>query len=709
MPPFKFIPQTTFDALTTSASSTVTGLTPGTQYVVIDAAATASFTPLAPASGPVISTPASVNVVDNGTTVTYTYTPPVASGTPTPTVTRVLTLAGTDVTGAMSGNVYVVTKTGAERTLLMTYTADNGVAPTATSTVSRTVPVTEPIAYTVLDSYRTVTGKTVAVPLAMSVGTPIYGSNGSIDLALGGAVATASITTTSLPWTQVGNNDLIVVAIENPTNPMDGGVTGGIFVINNTFSPRNDSTLGEPVAGGAGITGANGGKFFVSFAASSIQDGALGGAGLQTITANTVTYRVQNNVTPITGLGTVKVGPVVRVTQRRKSIWVPTFDDNYIRELNDVIPLMENKLGFAAGTSYTGMDLIGNSLRYTLSDMTEMRARGWTFGIDSMPGDQPIWSTHAGGIADAVAAVNAHISNLVATGRSTLEEASHICFSYGADSVETSYRTVANCVSAGGTTITTTGGTGFYAVEAARGTIIKAPGVPAGTSIVSCPDQNTIIVNQAVPPGTYTLAFCGAQFLSSNADLTANGTTTITAIRTTGLVPGMVMQGRGVPGGTTVATIVSESTGTARDGTITVTNAIPATCTRAGFYVSDAEWLPGAIDSALVAAGIRTGVKVGGDGRICTQFGKPSDLALMSMTRLNIDSPTVSLSAIGGMRQAIRDGRDCVSLTHAAPGFNPTVFGEVLDFAKARMDAGELEIMSLPAWYSRISQRSGLL
>jgi hypothetical protein len=47
-------------------------------------------------------------------------------------------------------------------------------------------------------------------------------------------------------------------------------------------------------------------------------------------------------------------------------------------------------------------------------------------------------------------------------------------------------------------------------------------------------------------------------------------------------------------------------------------------------------------------------------------------------------------------------------MTHAAPAFNPTLFGQVLDFVKARMEAGEIDVMSLPEWYARIAARSGV-
>ena len=104
-----------------------------------------------------------------------------------------------------------------------------------------------------------------------------------------------------------------------------------------------------------------------------------------------------------------------------------------------------------------------------------------------------------------------------------------------------------------------------------------------------------------------------------------------------------------------------------------------------------------------------TGVNTGVDGRLCTQFGLPSPMAMINLSRLNMDLASgSSTSTIGALRQAIRDGRDSVSMTHAAPAFNPTLFGQVLDFVKARMEAGEIDVMSLPEWYARIAARSGV-
>jgi len=444
---------------------------------------------------------------------------------------------GTPIGGAVA-DTYVPEGADVGPTLAVQVIASNpgGASVPATSAGSAVVTAateaSEPIAFGVLDPYNSLTGRTTAAPASRSQGTPIFGSNGALALALNGAVATASVTTASVPWTRVDPDDLIVFAIENPDDPMQGGVSGGILIVSNTYSPKNDTD--EPGTGNAGTMGL-GGRFLVSFAASSIRAGTWAGQGLDAITAAAVPIWLQSNVNNNYGSGTVKYGPIFRVTERRKPIWAPTFDDNYQRELTEVIPLMEARLGFAAGTSYTAIDLVGQSLRYTLADMAQMRSRGWRFCMDSNPRDEPVYAVHAGGIADAIAALDAHAARIVATGHATTDDVRHICFSYGATSVNTGYATLASCIANGTTTITNNVGTGFFGVNAARGTIIKAPGVPVGTRIVSCPNGNTIIVDRPVPAGTYTLAFCGASFLSSNNALVANGTATVTSVRTRAL------------------------------------------------------------------------------------------------------------------------------------------------------------------------------
>lgn len=92
------------------------------------------------ALSPTVTVPASVSLVDNGDSVTFTFVEPIMAGTPAPSITPYLQLDGTDVTSGMVGLTYTATKTDSIQSLNMVFTGTNGVAPDATSPVSTSVP-----------------------------------------------------------------------------------------------------------------------------------------------------------------------------------------------------------------------------------------------------------------------------------------------------------------------------------------------------------------------------------------------------------------------------------------------------------------------------------------------------------------------------------------------------------------------------------------
>jgi hypothetical protein len=610
---------------------------------------------------------------------------------------------GTPISGA-TGGTYALVAADVGAAITVQVTASNAGGASAPATSAATVPViaAEPVAFAILDPFSTLTNLTSTVPTTLSQTTPIFGSNGSAAIALNGAFGVNNVTRASVPFPGVAATDLICYAIEPPANPMDGEVGPAGVTFHNSYAFRSDGANNEPSPTGSGVRY---GARWISMSADSIRDVSWAGTPLHQLAPGS--YRLMPTPTfgNIVGGGTARLGPVVRVTQRRKPILCMTFDD-----INDghliARDMMMARLGTAPGTSYVTTSRIGVAARLSLANMDSMRAQGWAFSLDSGTTGEPIWAVHGGSIADAVTALNAHRDALVATGRATFDEASHVAYSWGPTSpLSDAVETVANCTSAGGTTITTTGT--FYSAGAMRGVVIKAPGIPAGTTIVSCPNATTIIVNQNVPAGTYTLTMCCINTLQSGGGLVANGTTTITSIRTSGLVTGMTMQGRGVPVGTMITAINTESTGTAADGTITVSNNIPAACTRGAFYIAGAEWLNGNLEAALIAAGFKTGRRTKAVGSICTQFGIPSPMAMMSLWSLDFE-PASSAPAIGALRLNIRDGRDTITLSHNTSSFNQTIFGQVLDFVAARVTAGELDVMTVPAWYNRIAARSGV-
>jgi hypothetical protein len=582
------------------------------------------------------------------------------------------------------------------------FTAQSGAAP----------PAGEPITYTVLDPHNSTSGWTATAPTTISVGAPVYGTVGSIQIDLnngGGGGVPINIQKNATTWAAgLSATDLIAYAIDPPANPIDGevGAAGIVFAANHAH--RGNTGGGEPAAGG---TGARHGARWFSMAADSIREGSWAGNNLTSVPAGTTMQRLTYTPTNVVGGGNVRMSGLINITARRRPILCMTFDDGYQRELTEVIPMMEARFGtgIAPGSSYIPMGLVGTADRYTLTDLAAMKAKGWGMALDSNFNDEPVWAVHGGSVADAVAALNAHRAALVATGLATVQEASHVCFSYGpTDYNSATVQQVANCSAvSGSSTITTSTAAGFFNTTAMRGTVVLGAGVPADTKILSCPNATTIIVDKVLPTLTnIQVTFCAVNALTTNGGCVCNATTTVTSIRTTALVVGMTVQGRDVPAGTTITAINTPSTGTAADGTITVSAAIPATCTRLACYLAGAEWLPGNYEAALIAAGYRTGRRTKAFGGICTQLGIPSAMAMMSLTAANFESS--SASTIGELTQNIRDGRDTISLMHVNSSYNAVALGEVLDFVAARVTAGELDIMNLNNWYNRIAARSGL-
>ncbi len=155
----------------------------------------------APPSAPAITAAPGVAVTDAPTATTFLFTPPVVSGRPVPTVSRLLTLDGIDVTAAMTGNTYVAARTGAAQALVMTYTASNGIGAPTTAVLSRTVPALA-LVNTVAPA---ISGMAVeAQTLTISTGTWSGGPTAFACVLSNGAVPTGTG-----PWTYVVPNAAI--------------------------------------------------------------------------------------------------------------------------------------------------------------------------------------------------------------------------------------------------------------------------------------------------------------------------------------------------------------------------------------------------------------------------------------------------------------------------------------------------------------------
>lgn len=156
-----------------------------------------------PAVAPSVTTQVSVSVTATSyETETYTFVPPTFSGSPTPTVTRVLTLAGVDVTSAMIGNNYSAPKSETvRRSLVMTYTASNGTSPNATSTVTVSVP------------------KAVYVVAWFGQSNVDYGANNGPTYTNATILGNIGLTVENMTFIGVDNSDSSGTLKEYPVNP----------------------------------------------------------------------------------------------------------------------------------------------------------------------------------------------------------------------------------------------------------------------------------------------------------------------------------------------------------------------------------------------------------------------------------------------------------------------------------------------------------
>lgn len=90
------------------------------------------------ATAPGVTSDGTLSAQDDGDTVTYTLTPPVVTGLPTPDVVPTATL-GVDPIAIVSGQV-IVSKTLAAQDLVVTWAVTNGTLPDASSTAAAVVP-----------------------------------------------------------------------------------------------------------------------------------------------------------------------------------------------------------------------------------------------------------------------------------------------------------------------------------------------------------------------------------------------------------------------------------------------------------------------------------------------------------------------------------------------------------------------------------------
>lgn len=246
---------------------------------------------------PALVTPGAITPASGPVGTVFRITPPVFRGSPTPTVTRTVTLAGSPIT--VTGNSYTSTSAGA---LAAAWSASNGVGSPATSSASATVtgaPVV-PSGLTVVSmpqvepSAAQVGGVSTLVDPVVTGGTPPYTYVRA--LRAGGSGATNGV-------------NLIVSASGDPLAIEWPSSANGVNAPYNAYynvvvNDAAGATTGRLTAN-ATVAAADAGGADLSAAAIYIPDTSDPAAGITTLTAQGRIAAVFN----ASGTGTIRTSP----------------------------------------------------------------------------------------------------------------------------------------------------------------------------------------------------------------------------------------------------------------------------------------------------------------------------------------------------------------------------------------------------------------
>jgi hypothetical protein len=290
-----------------------------------------------------------------------------------------------------------------------------------------------------------------------------------------------------------------------------------------------------------------------------------------------------------------------------------------------------------------------------------------------------------------MAQLNASRDALIASGLGSVEDAKHVCASYGA--VNYPSKPAARTGTGNGTTTVTIAAT-VWAGGISAGMVVKGTGLGTDPVVVDVPTNTTVVLSEALSAGSYSLTFCAND---QGLAVTCNGTTSVT-VSTTGLFVGQEMFGEFVPAGTFITVLGS--------GVVTVSNAVPSTCVRASFLHTSGEFAVNKLEDALIANGYKSLRRVQFIGGAYTGYGL-DPLAAMQFPGLSIDGTTADATVvIANLQQGIDDCCDVLTYMHWAAAQNLTHAQAVADFIEARVAAGDVDVVSVPELFRRASLRS---
>lgn len=430
------------------------------------------------------------------------------------------------------------------------------------------------------------------------------------------------------------------------------------------------------------------GKKWLSFSAASFRQTSW--AGAQLIASGAISKNLTLNCTATAALDPDYVidALILPDVSAHKSIIMMTFDDNHAEQYLDFYPIMAAR-GLVA-TCYLPYNLLGSGIRggsMNLTQLQALKAAGWAICLDSDPDDKPFTTYNT--VAASVAQFQASQAQLI-TDFGDVEASKHCCSSYGNVAFQPTVQALST-VSNGTTTVTISAASAFTFL--APGLEVHGTNVPANTQVVSVVSPTSVVLNNAIPAQTATLRYIGR--LRGIAS-TCNGTTTITVADTSDFVDGMTMTGYTVPAGTTV-TVASATT-------LTASAAVPATCVIANYDLKSREFWGTNLSNALLAAGVHSLRRNSGVGGPFTAYGI-DPLVAIDMNSHSLDSAngTATTTAITKLDAAIAAHQDLMHYQHGNSDL--TQFTAWCDALQTRVNAGLCEVLTVPAWYTKVSAR----
>jgi hypothetical protein len=558
-------------------------------------------------------------------------------------------------------------------------------------------PAPTVLPYTLLDGFEETAGRTGFSTNSLTLVPPVVQGAGAVQTYTNGAVAINLIKTalddTAAPSTW-GADPLLAVMVDMGDDPMEHAISGlqpQITVAGTAYAYRNDTTVAGTALPAFGGDTARG-KRWRSFAADRLRATNWAGANFMSAPAGTKTARFDPQLLAASNNNhtTATFDAFVRV-QRHKPVVMLTWDDVNERQYDLLHPMLVARN--LKSTSYVCMGLLDTGSKFSLAEAQIMKDSGlWAFCTNSNRLDNPLFAFDTPELA--LAQLNDHAAEIVAAGLATADKVKHAAFSYG----PTSYRptpVTLTCTANGTATVTITAPQA-WSNSILPGMLVKGTGLGVAPTVVSVPTSSSIVLSAAVTSGTLSLTFCSN---SRGLTLTANGTTTITGINTTGLFPGQVVRGFNVPANTTVASIVTEGV----SGSITTNNNIPSTCLKASFFHASGPWAYNKMEDLLLADGWLTGRRGTSVGGVYSGFGVDPKV-LMGLPSTVCDAGVALFGA--NLQSAIDDCTDLIGIGHFTAGTVSADVEGILDLVAAARDAGDIDVLTVPEWHERIITRT---